>query len=595
MDCGRRAGKERGLVRLGFACLVFFLLSNPALAAQEPVQVVVEGLEGEALKNVQAALALPPGLVRDGTVDRRWLDRFQEQIPNRVREALEPFGYYQARVQVAAETTAEGFHRFKVRVDSGEAVIIREVHVSAQGPGREEPALRELLSAFPLRSGDVLRQDRYETAKGELRAKAHELGYLDAEFSGHEILVSREERSARLRLVLDTGPQYRFGEVGFEGGAPPFPEAFLRRYLAFQPGEVFSQAKIGQTQLNFSNSDRFQEVLVVAHKEGAQDLRVPVEVKLLPSPPKRLRLGIGYGTDTGARLSVRYQDVNFARLGHEWNADLNLSERIQGLATRYVLPGGGLNTYTSFKLALQQDLISTYSSRTAVLESERARGFGAGRIGSVYLQLRLEDFNIADEDGYSRLILPGLRFSGRFFNDLVRPTRGHRYSLETRGTHQALGSDTGFVQQLLEGDLVRPLPGRFLLLARFQAGFTAQNQPLREIPPSIRFFAGGDRSVRGYRYQSLGPEDSSGKVVGGRHLLVGSLELEKVIYTNWGLAAFYDVGNAFNTLSDLRLFQGAGIGVRYYTRLGPIRLDLARQIGIDDPSFRLHFTVGFGL
>jgi translocation and assembly module TamA len=118
---------------------------------------------------------------------------------------------------------------------------------------------------------------------------------------------------------------------------------------------------------------------------------------------------------------------------------------------------------------------------------------------------------------------------------------------------------------------------------------------VRDLPASLRFFAGGDRSVRGYSYQSLGPKDSTGKVIGGKNLFVGSLEIERPVLKDWGVALFYDAGNAFNSLSEVNLFQGAGIGLRYYSPVGTLRLDLARQIGVDNPKFRIHFTVGFQL
>ena len=113
-----------------------------------------------------------------------------------------------------------------------------------------------------------------------------------------------------------------------------------------------------------------------------------------------------------------------------------------------------------------------------------------------------------------------------------------------------------------------------------------------DVPVSFRFFTGGDNSVRGYAYQSLGPTNAQGEVVGGKHLLVGSIELEGAIGQNWGAAVFYDAGNAFDDFDSLNLAQSAGVGVRYYTPVGPIRLDIARQLGVSDPSYRFHFTIG---
>jgi translocation and assembly module TamA len=574
--------------------MFLWLLNGVVLMAAEPVEVIVEGLEGEELKNVQAAVSLPPGLVQEDRVDRLWLDRFERQVPERVRGALEPFGYYNAEVKTSLEIPEEGLFRLHVKVETGEPVRVTSAKVEIRGPGAQEKRLKDLLKAFPLKEGAILRQDKYEGAKGALRARALDLGYLDADFSVHVIRVSQVKKKASIDLVLETGSQYRFGEVTFFG-ASIYPESFLRRYLGFQSGKVFSYSKISQTQLNLINSDRFQEVTVEAKKEESQDFRVPVRVTLTPSRPKRFRFGIGYETDIGAKLSARYQDVNFNRWGHELETELSLAQSLQGLVTCYVLPSRkDLDSYTSLRLGLQREDTKTYDSRSLFLEPGYVHGFGRGMLGSVYIQGRLEDFTIGEEDGRSRLLMPGLRFSRRQYNDLIRPTRGYRFALGTRGAAQIFGSDTNFLQMLLSGDAIIPLPFYFSLLTRIEGGTTLCNS-LEDLPPSVRFFAGGDRSVRGYAYQSLGPKDVFGDVTGGKHLLVGSIELEKAIAKIFGVAAFYDVGNAFNKFGHMDLQQGVGLGIRIYTPVGPIRLDLARQVGVKNPDFRIHFTVGFGL
>jgi translocation and assembly module TamA len=574
--------------------LFFFGLSNavPLLGA-EPVQVLVEGVEGEALENVQASLALPPGLVRNGTVDRFWLQRFQRQIPGKVRQALEPFGYYDAQVSSGLEVTADKNYHFNVNIEPGEPVRIEEVYVGIVGPGANRKVLQSLAEGFPLHKGDVLRQDTYEEAKGELKAKALDLGYLNAEFSVHVIQVHRAKFLADIELVLATGRLYHFGEVRFIG-ASDYPEPFLRRYLPFKRGDVFSYAKLGQAQKNFLDSDRFKEVSISAEQELARDVMVPIDLHLTPSPRKRLRSGIGYGTDTGGRLSLRYKDVNIFHLGHELAGDLLLAEFKQSLTASYTIPSTkNIYSYTALRLGSERENVDTYDSRFIFAEIERTRGFGQERIGSVYVRLLQEDFTIGKEDARSRLLLPGVRFSKVSYTDPVRPEKGYRYSLEAKGGHQVLGSDTGLLQFLAAGNALVPLPGRLSLFTRLRIGATLQNEPFREIPASLRFFAGGDQSVRGYAYQSLGPQDAEGAVVGGKNLLVGSVEFERALGKNWGLAVFYDAGNAFNALSDINWAQGAGIGVRRYTLIGPVKLDLARQVGVKDPSFRLHVTVGF--
>ncbi len=582
---------------MAFICalLCFFALATPAAFAAESVQIKVEGVSGKELANVEISLALPPGLVRDGKVDELWLERFKSQIPDKVRDALSPFGYYEPVIELSMERLPEGSYHLLVKVETGPAVRTTKVDVQVRGPGAREKELEKLAAAFPLHAGDRLRQDLYEEAKAGLQAKALALGYLDADYSVHEIRVSPSQLTAEVNLVLETGEQYRFGPVIFTG-APQFPDRFLRRHVTFKQGDIFSQAQLAQTQLNFMNADRFKEVTVDADKAKARDHAIPVEVRLAPSPARRLRVGGGYGTDTGVRGALTYTDVDALSLGHRFDAQLTASEFLQGVAAAYTIPSASdIDSFYALLGNLQNEYVADYHTQKISLEGQRAKRFGIGRVGTFYVQIQKENSNAGDQITNDFLVMPGVRLTGRTYDNLTRPTRGYRYLMELRGTDQALGSDAGFIQFMANGDIIVPLPWRLSLLGRGQLGTTAQNQAAADLPISVRFFAGGDRSVRGYAYQSLGPKDDRGNVVGGKHLLVGSVELERAIGKQWGVAAFYDTGNAFNSFSEMDLVQAVGLGGRYYTPVGPIRIDLARQIGVSNPGFRIHLTIGIEL
>ena len=578
------------------ACLVLLLWHPVSLFAADPVEVEVSGVEGDALKNVREALALPYGLVRDGKVDQLWLDRFAQQAGDKTRLALQPYGYYNAQVSATVQQIKEQAYRLQVSIVPGEPVRVSEVDVLVTGPGAAESELRELTQEFPLERGDLLLQPEYERAKGVLRSRATTLGYLDANFTRHEIRIAQGATSARIGLTLETGPRYLFDDVRIEG-ASDYPEEYLKRFLAFKKGEVFSYAKLGETQLNFANSERFREVVVTPEKEQAKDLQIPVLVKLTAAPRRTVRPGVGYGTDTGPRFSLRYRDLNLFHQGQDLDLSLYVAQRLQGFAARYVRPSAlDLKSSTSAQLNLQREDTTTYVSQLAALELARNRSFGRGELGTAYVKLQQENFTIGDESSNSTLILPGYRFSKERYDDLIRPTRAYRFSLDLRGTHPLLLSDSALIQFIGDGNLLLPLPWRLSLHTRAKLGLTLMNDPLADIPPSIRFFAGGDQSVRGYSYQSLGPRNSEGKVVGGKNLLVGSIELERALYEKWGVSLFYDAGNAFNDFnSRMDLFHALGVGLHYYTPVGGLNLSIARPLDEDQKSFRIHFTVGFQL
>lgn len=555
---------------------------------------MVEGLEGEVQKNVQAALSPPEGMIKGDQVDEILLVLFEKEVPRKVREALQPFGYYQPQIRSSIQRSP-GHLRLLVQIRPGEPVRISSVRIQAIGPGAHEEKIQEMIRKFPLREGEVLRQDRYEEAKKAIREKALEAGYLEADFSVHLIRITLAENKAAIELNLETGPRFFFGEIHFIQPLS-YPENFLKRYLDFRSGEAFSSQSLAASRLNFLNSERFQDVVIEADPSEAKDHLIPVRIRLTDAKPKRFRFGVGYDTDKGPGLIGRYRDLNFYRRGHELNSELQLSEKLQGLAFDYILPSHrNLDQKTILKLGYKREITDSYDTRSFFSQYEYIYPFGKDRLGSGYLRLLGEDFSVGEQEGFATLLIPGVRFWERRYDDPVHPNRGYRYSLETRGSASFLGSSGFFLQLLFQGDYLVPLGKGFSLLLRSQAGTTLQSESLTSLPPSLRFFAGGGNSVRGYDYQSLGPKDDSGKVIGGRHLAVGSLEIEKALSKTWGLAVFYDMGNAFDNWSRMEMKQAAGLGIRLYTPLGPIRLDLAYQLGEPNPQVRVHFSLGFGL
>ncbi len=591
--CHRLRGSlRRGPVILVLAAALLFLAGDPAPAQESGVEVRVEGVKGDALANVEQALELPRGLIRDRQINELWLRRFERQIPEKTARALQPFGYYHPSVNVEREKLGRDSVRLRVKIAPGPVVRIKGRRLLIEGDVPR--VLRRRLDSFPLAPGDRLLHVPYEKAKGELLGVALDLGYLDARYPRHVIRVDPQENKAELELTLDPGPRYRFGEIRLEG-APDYPERFLRRYVTVQPGETFSYDSLSDTQRNLLDSDRFRNVVVNTRKDEARDYQVPVHIQLEPSSRKRLRPGIGYGTDTGARISLRYQDVNLWHKGHKLELDALLAELRQSGTASYILPGyRNVDTMFALRGGYQREDLDTYDTEFLFTEAERMVGYSQGRQSSVYLRYQLEKSTIGGESVDSGFLMPGFRYSQVRFDHPLRPQKGYRYRFETRGTYSGLLSDITLGQVLGEGNLLVPLPWRNFVHLRMQFGATIQDDPVENIPASLRFFTGGDYSVRGYGYQTLGPRNDEGDVVGGKHLLVGSVELEHRFSGNWALAAFFDIGNAFNRFTNINAARSAGAGVRYYTPVGPVRLDVARQIGEDEPSWRLHIGIGLG-
>lgn len=571
--------------------LLVLLLAASGAQADEPLpQLELRGVSGPALANATEALLPPAGLFRDGTFNPLWLNRYLRQAPEKVSRALQPFGYYSATTEIEVDRDLSP-PVIVVTINPGPQVRVatRQLEIS----GFQHRQLLQRLSLFPLEPGSVLLHLPYEKSKAELQALALDLGYLDADFSRHQITVDRQALTADLELTLKTGPRYRFGELRIRGGES-YPDRFLRRYLLVRQGALFSPTELSKTQQQFLDSDRFSSVVIVPLREEAEDDAVPVEIRLTEKASKRLRPGVGYGTDTGARVFLRYQDVNAWGFGHEFSSDLLVAERQQNLTGHYLIPGyRNVDTMLALRGGYHAENLDTYDTSYVFAEIEQLYGFTKGRVGSVFLRLQQESSTIGGEDITTGILMPGLRFRIGQLDDPVRPKKGYFVSTEVRGTSDALVSDISLTQILGDVNWIHPLPWQTFLRLRGTGAITLQDNEFDQIPASLRFFAGGDRSVRGYAYQSLGPEDDTGDVIGGKHLLVGSIELEKRFLQSWGGAVFFDAGNAFDSFNDYELKKAAGVGLRYFTPVGPARIDLAKALD-DNKGFRVHIGLGVG-
>lgn len=572
-----------------------FCAAGPG-SVEKHFDIIVIGIDGEVRDNVEAVLVIPRNMVRNGHVERTWARRFARQAPAHIKRAMEPFGYYHPQISAELVRHDNGSYTLKASINPGDPTTISKLSLSITGDGADETRLQNQIEAFPLKEGEPLRHRLYEESKGILLATATSLGYLDARYRRHEILVDSEKRQAEIYLHMETGSKYYFGEVKFSG-ADNYPEFFLKRFQTFSSGETFSRTEMAKTQANLLDADKFRFVKVAESPVEEESLDVPVLIELVPLPRYQLRPGIGYGTDTGARTSLRFKDINSFHLGHEFLADLLIAELRQTLSSQYLMPlTSRSDSLLAFSAKYDRESNDIFESSSLSTEASLTHGLPQGFKVTFFLNLSQENYKVGNEPKRNTsLIMPGVRIGQRHwkFERQGQVRQGYAWQMEARGSSVALGSDVSLLQGMAGGSAVLSLPWENKLIMRAEAGTTLQNE-FDDLPPSMRFFAGGDQSVRGYGFKNLGPKDSSGDVIGGRHLLVGSLEIERPINKDWSYALFYDAGNAFDSFSDYKHAEGAGVGFRRYTPIGPIKVDLARQVDGRGNDYRIHLSVGFG-
>ena len=551
-------------------------------------ELILEGVDGELERNVRAFVAL------DGeTCDAEdWLVRRRFRTAQaEARKALEPFGYYEPTIS-AQLAFGDDCWRANLTIELGDPVRYREVQFEIIGDAASDPNFRDLPGRKALQPGNVLRHSDYDGLKRRLQALAADRGYIEARFEANRLDVWPAEGAADVSLLFDSGPRYRYGEIRIDQSF--LDPAIARGYIDLEPGAFYDGADLAQAHRDLSESMYFGSVEVTPVVAQAADGRIPIAISLQPGNRLEYTVGVGASTDTGLRFRAGFRHNRLNTRGHRIISDINASAVVQGIIAEYRIPlRDPRREWFSIAAALSKEDNDTFEDDTQRLGLRWTRIMGGKWLRTLSLDLTNESFNVGEDVDTSRLVVPGITFDQKISDRDLFPTRGRRLGIDLRGTDDALGSTTSYLQTTARARWVRSFGTRNRVLARLNVGVTT-SKDFERLPPSVRFFAGGDESVRGFDYESLGPRDAEGNVIGGNNLLVGSLEYERHLRGKFYGAVFVDAGNAFDG-SDFEPETGAGIGVKWRSPLGLLRLYLGYPVSADDPKVRVHVRLGADL
>jgi len=571
---------------VGKVCLV--ILAAPALVWAQQVEVSVEGDYPQLQDNAEAFLGEVEG--RSAGSLRRYASTAEAQV----EEALRALGYYGPMIQwevVEQPGDGETPARLVLTVQPGEPVRVRSRQVSIEGPASRDPDFVGTLPEKPA-EGDVLNHGQYSTLRQTIQNRASRLGYFDGEFTTRRLEVNPEQRTADISLVFRSGVRYRLGEVSFKEGHG-FEEQLLEQFVRFEPGEIYHADKVARLSGDLSNSGYFSGVDIDASPGKAQEGVIPVSVDLTTRPPRSVAAGVGFSTDVGPRLSGNWREHWINPMGHRRGAQTELSAPRQNVGAWYELPlDPPMTDSIRLSAGYQREDIEDVESELLTLVQQWKHQLDNGWLQVASIRWEGERFRIGNDDPeQSSLLLPGLGYSKLQADSPLDPSRGYRIQFDVTGSHRAVISDVDILHANVLVKGLYTLADNHRFLSRFQFGGVATNR-FSDVPPSLRFFAGGDQTVRGYGYETLSPRNSEDVAIGGRYLMVGSVEYQYEFAENWRVAAFVDEGNAMDDLSD-PLATGAGLGIRWISPVGPLRLDVAKGL---DPEFggewRIHFSMG---
>jgi len=547
------------------------------IAAADSIQFSVSGPSGPILDNILIKLNNQQNK-KNSTED---IEHLYNTAPRKIKQAIAPFGYFKPNIQaIKLIEIKKGKWQASLNVSIGPATYITKIQINVDGPGKNDPNIQKLLANFPLKVKQIFTTDTYEKARDLLLQTANNQGYLKSIFNQKEVLIDREQATAIINLNLETGPRYYFGQALFNQTA--FDPRFLQRFITFKPGQPFSSEKLLKLQQDLSNSHYFQQVSISPNLEKATKFRVPIYINLTLPKAKHYTFGLGYGTLTGPRATFGVDYRRAGNTGQHFSFLTRLSQELSGVSAKYFIPGNDpLTDQYILGAEIQKFSPENGESFSENLSASRVKTWHDWQ-HTLTINYLIERYKVEENPTESSLLLyPSYSLSWIKTDNLINPTAAKIFNFNLKGASDKILSHNKFVQSAIKVKYIFSPIKDGLVILRGNFGYTIVND-LTKLPLTLRYFAGGINSVRGYKYDDIGP---------GRYLETASIELQHKIIGNFSGAIFYDVGTATNHFNDF-LYRGQGVGLIYHSLIGPIRIYAGRAMSIKGKPVRIEFSIG---
>lgn len=529
--------------------------------------------------------------VKEGVNQRRF-ERLTDRAEREIRELLATEGYFSPKVTLSIERNPQRWTALYTVVP-GDPSRVRGVEIEFRGTiaeDRWDNAARRaaMRKSWRLPEGRRFRQLRWDGGKSRLLSALVDERYPLATIVESEARVDPVARSVKLRVVVDSGPSVTLGALRISG-LERYPESIVRDLNRIAPGSPYSQKKLSDFQRDLMETSYFASAFVTAKVDAARPDDAPIEVTVVETPRRRLKLGVGYSTDVGFKVETIYTQRQFFDTPWQWTSGVRVAQREQGAFSEVLTPRNTAgHRYGVGIIAYRSDIQNqTTSSLSALI---RRLTPGREQESEIGLAPILEQKKIGDVTTENLLSLPLYgSWTWRRVDDLINPRKGWLLNLQAAAAVEGAVSDETFLNGHAKLAGFLPVGRRDTLIGRIELGRTWASDPAR-VPSLYLFRTGGSSTVRGYSYESLGVKVGDA-VTGGRVLGVASAEYVHMFTREYGIAAFVDAGDAAATVSDFSAKLGYGLGFRWKSPIGPLALDVAYGEEVQD--VRVHLVVGY--
>lgn len=552
-------------------------------------------------------------------MDREQLQRLVRDTPEQARNLVATAGYYTPVVTVRVDTTGAK-PVVIVDLDPGQPVTIDKVELELRGFDPTPPLAASepydtdaLKRSWSLKTGSVFRQSDWEAAKRALLREVVQTRYPRAQLVDTQAVVDPETHKVSLLVVLDSGPELRFGELRIEG-LKRYDASIIRNLDKIRPGEYYSESALQSFQARLQDTGYFASVEVSAdmssilseqieagqesqQAEAAPEAKpanrgpaplLPLVVRVTENKQQNVSAGLGFSTNTGNRAQLNYDNLNV--WGTRFKSAITMETKKQAAHANFYFPTTERGYNDSAGASFERSDISNEITAVTTISAKRNWG-GTNLERSLTFEFLSEDKTVVGlEQTRSKSLPLTYAITKRSLDSLLFPTKGYVINAQVGGALLPVLTDERFVRVAGKAVYYRPLGEKGELIVRGEMGALGSKEK-RGVPAVYLFRAGGDQSVRGYGYQELGVKEGDA-TVGGRYMLTGSAEYQYWFKPKWAIAAFYDAGNAADTVkAAMTPKSGYGLGGRYKSPVGPINVDVAYGHAVQ--AYRLHFSLGF--
>jgi len=568
-----------------FSYLCLLLLSTFSHAKDNKIaDFEVSGIKGQLLDNVSFYLEKVKNESATKQLKRHSLDQ--------IKNSLKALGYYEPEIKLSFKQEgdlADKLVIMKVEIDQGTEIRISELNYHLQGEGESDKSLTQIIKKLPLVQGEVINHALYEKSKSMIESQLLELGYFDAQWQTNELGISLKDHSAIVTFDVKTGVRYTYGPIVISSQTPAVK--YIRSLAPFKTGEAYQAYIVSQYNLDIASTPYFKSVRVYADIEHRENKQIPIKVDVLHKPTNSYEIGGGFSTDLGAKARIKWSKPWVGTDGHYFDTDAVVTELEKEFEFAYTVPvDDPVNDVWryAFGYKSENNTDTQKYSRKLTTQLQRQWLTESDWIRTAFIKHEREDYEIANEKDTTEMLLPGISFAKKKSKGGTTPFWGNQWLFSAEvGLDNALSS-TDLLKLQFQTAVLRSYQNNHLFFTKATLGAILV-EDITDVPASMRFFAGGDQSIRGFRYESISPEEN-GVLVGGKYLATGTLEYNYQFAPSWRAALFVDGGTSTNDFSE-DINVGAGIGIRWLTPVGPIRIDHAWAI-TDNNNTRLSVTIG---